>query len=105
MEKEELRKKYPKLIEELETGTGKADIQFEVEKPKPKRKFAGYNPNVIDFIRRCTNDSQALEIIEYMKNREEISFEEAEKLCKQLEEEGLRSFGRKKEHGYYEREG
>ncbi|TFH12141.1 DUF2095 domain-containing protein [Candidatus Bathyarchaeota archaeon] len=105
MEKEELRKKYPKLIEELETGTGKADIQFEVEKPKPKRKFAGYNPNVIDFIRRCTNDTQALEIIEYMKNREEISFEEAEKLCKQLEEEGLRSFGRKKEHGYYEREG
>ncbi|MBE0633634.1 DUF2095 family protein [Candidatus Bathyarchaeota archaeon] len=105
MEKEELRKKYPKLIEELETGTGKADMQFEVEKPKPKRKFAGYNPNVIDFIRRCTNDTQALEIIEYMKNREEISFEEAEKLCKQLEEEGLRSFGRKKEHGYYEREG
>jgi hypothetical protein len=105
MEKEELKKKYPKLIEELETGTGKADIQFEVEKPKLKRKFAGYNPNVIDFIRRCTNDTQALEIIEYMKNREEISFEEAEKLCKQLEEEGLRSFGRKKEHGYYEREG
>ncbi|MCJ7732259.1 DUF2095 domain-containing protein [Candidatus Bathyarchaeota archaeon] len=105
MEKEELKKKYPKLIEELETGTGKADIQFEVEKPKPKRKFVGYNPNVIDFIRRCTNDTQALEIIEYMKNREEISFEEAEKLCKQLEEEGLRSFGRKKEHGYYEREG
>ncbi len=105
MEKEELRKKYPKLIEELETGTGKADIQFEVEKPKPKRKFAGYNPNVIDFIRRCTNDTQALEIIEYMKNREEITVEEAEKLCKQLEEEGLRSFGRKKEHGYYEREG
>jgi hypothetical protein len=105
MEKEELRKKYPKLIEELETGTGKADIQFEVEKPKPKRKFAGYNPNVIDFIRRCTNDTQALEIIEYMKNREEITVEEAEKLYKQLEEEGLRSFGRKKEHGYYEREG
>jgi hypothetical protein len=105
MEKEEFKKKYPKLADELETGTGKADIQFEVEKPKPQRKFAGYNPDVVDFIRRCKEDSQAYEIIEYMKNREEITIEEAEKLCKQLEEEGLKSFGRRKEPGYYEREG
>ncbi len=105
MEKDEFKKKYPKLAEELETGTGKADIQFEVEKPKSQRKFAGYDPNIIDFIRRCSTDSQALEIIEYMKNREEITLDEAEKLCKQLEEDGLKSFGRKKNLGYYEQEG
>jgi hypothetical protein len=105
MEKEEFKKKYPKLAEEIELGVGKSDIQFEVEKPKPQRKFAGYDPNIIDFIRRCTTDEQALEIIEYMKNREEITIEEAEKYCKQLEEEGLQSFGRKKNPGYYEQEG
>ena len=105
MERKEFKKKYPKLAEEMEQGVGKAELDFEVEKPKPQRKFAGYDPNVVDFIRRCTNETQALEIIEYMKNREEITHEEAENLCKQLEEEGLRSFGRKKDPGFYEREG
>ena len=105
MEKKEFKKKYPKLAEEMEQGGGKSELNFEVEKPKPKRKFAGYDPDVIDFIRRCTNETQALEIIEYMKTREEISLDEAEMLCKQLEEEGLRSFGKKKAPGYYEREG
>jgi hypothetical protein len=104
MEKEEFKKKYPNLADEIEQGLGKSELQFDVEKPKPTRKFLGYNPDVIDFVRRCTNDTQALEIIEYMKNREEITFEEAERLSKQLEEEGLRSFGKKKEAGFYERE-
>jgi len=90
MEKKEFKKKFPKLAEELEQGVGKAELVFEVEKP---------------FIRRCTNDTQALEIIEYMKNREEITHEEAENLCQQLEEQSLRSFGRKKNPGHYEREG
>ena len=105
MEKEEFKKKYPKLAEEIEQGIGKSDIQFEVEPPKPQRKFAGYNPNIIDFIRRCSTEEQALEIIEYMKSREEITLEEAEKYCRQLEKEGLQSFGQKKTPGYYEQEG
>lgn len=105
MENKEFKKKFPKLANELEQGVGKAELKFEVEKPKPKRKFAGYDPNVIDFIRRCTNETQALEIIEYMKTREEITFDEAEALCKQLEDEGLKSFGKRKTPGYYEREG
>ena len=105
MEKKEFKKKYPKLAEEMEQGVGRSELNFEVEKPKPKRKFAGYDPDVIDFIRRCTNETQALEIIEYMKTREEITLDEAERLCRQLEEEGLKSFGKKKTPGYYEREG
>lgn len=105
MEKEEFKKRYPKLAEEIELGIGKPEIQFEVEPPNPRRKFAGYDPDVIDFIRRCNHDEEAVEIIEYLKNREEITIDEAESLCKQLEEEGLRSFGSKKEHGFYEQEG
>jgi hypothetical protein len=104
MEFEEFKKKYPKLAKEMEIGKGKSDLKFEAEKRKPKRIFAGYEPNIIDYIRRCTNETQALEIIEYMKSREEITNYEAEKLCRQLEEEGLRSFGVKKSPGYYEKE-
>ena len=105
MEKEEFKKKFPKLAKEMEVENGKADLQFEVERPKPQRKFAGYDPDAIDFIRRCTNETQAYEIIEYMKSREEITVEDAERLYKQLEEEGIRSFGKKKESGYYEQVG
>ena len=103
MERDKFKKKFPALSKEMEEGKGKADLEFEVEQPKPKRKFAGYNPDVIDFIRRCNNKEEALEIIEYLLNRQEISNDEAEQLSKQLENEGLRSFGSKKEPGYYER--
>lgn len=105
MESKEFKKKYPALAKELEEGSGKADIEFTVEPPKPKRRFKGYEPDVIDFIRRCSKDAEALEIIEYMKNREEITVEEAENLCKQLKEEGLHSFGKKKDPSHYERKG
>jgi hypothetical protein len=104
METEEFKKKYPRLAKEMEIGEGKSDLKFEIEKPRIKRKFAGYEPSIIDFIRRCTNITQALEIIEYMRSRSEITEEQAEKLYIQLEKEGLRSFGQKKVPGYYERE-
>ncbi len=105
MERDEFKKRFPALAKEMEEGKGRADLKFEVEPPKPKRKFAGYDPAVVDFIRRCSGEEEALEIIEYLKGREEITVEEADRLCRQLEEEGLRSFGPKKEPGYYEREG
>jgi len=103
MEKKEFKKKFPKLAAEMESGEGRADIEFQVEKPKPTRKFAGFDPDVIDFIRRCTTEDQAYEIIEYLEKRGEVTKEAADELCKQLRQEGLRSFGRKKEHGFYER--
>ena len=105
MERDEFKKRFPTLAKEVEEGKGKADLEFEVEPPKPRRRFAGYDPGVIDFIRRCSGEEEALEIIEYFRGREEINVDEAERLCRQLEEEGLRSFGSKKAPGYYEREG
>ena len=104
MEKKEFKKKFPKLATEMESGVGRADIEFAAEKPTPSRKFAGHDPDAIDFIRRCTTDDQAYEIIEYLEKRGEVTKEVADELCKQLREEGLRSFGREKEHGFYERE-
>jgi len=105
MEKEEFKKKYPNLAEEIELGKGKADLQFEVEAPKNNRKFAGYNPTIIDFIRRCNSEDQAIEIIEYMMSRDEITKEYSKELKTKLEVEGLSSFGEMKKPGYYEREG
>jgi hypothetical protein len=105
MKRDEFKKRFPTLAKEMEEGKGKADLEFEVEPPKPQRRFAGYDPDVIDFIRRCSGEEEALEIIEYLRGREEITVEEVDRLRRQLEEEGLRSFGPKKEPGYYEREG
>lgn len=105
MKREEFKKRYPTLAKEMEEGKGKADLRFEVEAPQPDRKFAGYEPNVVDFLRRCSGDEEALEIIEYMRKRGEVTEEEAENLCAQLRERGVRSFGPKKEPGYYEKEG
>jgi hypothetical protein len=105
MERDDFKKRYPTLAKEMEEGIGKADLIFEVEAPKPERRFAGYNPGVTDFLRRCSRDEEAFEIIEYLVKRGEVTAEEAEKLYQQIKDEGLRSFGPKKKPGFYEREG
>jgi len=83
------------------------DIEKEIElsdkiqsMPDPFR-FAGYNPDVIDFIRRCETKEQAIEILTFLQTKGDISSEDSNKLLKQLEAEGLRSFGSKKEQGFY----
>lgn len=69
-----------------------------------KSRFAGYSPDVVDFIRRCSTEEEALEIIEFLKKRGEINAVHARELCKQLRKHGVRSFGSKKSWGHYERE-
>lgn len=105
MERDEFKKRFPTLAKEMEEGKGKADLSFEVEPPQPRRRFAGYTPGAEDYLRRCSGEEEASEIIDYLRDREEITSEEADRLHRQLREEGLRSFGPKKEPGYYEREG
>ncbi len=105
MEDKDFKKKYPKLAEEMDKGVSKADVKFRVKKPRASRKFAGYDPDAVDFIRRCKTEDQAYEIIEYLENKGEVTKEQAEDLCKKLKEEGLKGFGPRKEPGYYEKEG
>jgi len=69
------------------------------------KRFDGYVPDVIDFIRRCDNEKQAEEIIDFMEERNEINSAYARRLKRQLREKGVRSFGPKKQDDYYSREG
>lgn len=78
-----------------------ADLSEKIVSMPDPFKFAGYDPNVVDFIRRCDTVDQALEIIDYLENIGDISTSEGEKIRKQIDTEGLRSFGPKKEKGFY----
>ena len=106
LEKEKLRKMFPNLAKEMESKICETKITSvrsdatTAEKAVAK-KFIGYTPDVIDFLRRCDKAEQAEEIICYMEKRQEISSAYAKKLRKQLKTKGVRSFGSKKEDDYY----
>ncbi|NOZ76846.1 MAG: DUF2095 domain-containing protein [Euryarchaeota archaeon] len=100
----DFRRRYPNLAKELE-GEG---LRIDSVRSSPKEaeravhdRYRGYDPTVIDFLRRCDTEEQGLEIIAYMQGRGEIGEDYARKLKFQLIKDGIRSFGRKKEYGYY----
>ncbi|AHL22587.1 DUF2095 family protein [Thermococcus nautili] len=108
-DKEEFEKRFPALAKELEEGgvpieAFRADEEEGEQEAEP-RSFAGYEPTVIDFLRRCETDEEALEIINWMESRGEITPEIAKELRITLAKKGVRAFGPKKEWGWYERHG
>jgi len=125
-DKKALKKMFPHLYKELETGDVKVPINAVRKNPQEVEeaveceeceeeefvsctetpdKLRNFNPCVLDFIRRCDTELQAEEIIAYLQKKGEITQEYAEKLRCQLKREGVRSFGPKKEEYYYFREG
>jgi hypothetical protein len=107
LDKESLKKMFPNLAKELHSNGNKVpvnsvrtDVQTG-EKASASEKFIHYMPDVIDFIRRCDTQEQAEEIISYMEKRGEIDNQYAVRLKEQLRQKGVRSFGPKKEQGYY----
>jgi hypothetical protein len=105
LEKEKFKKKFPNLSKEIEKGMGKVDLEFNRNIRRQPRRFSGYSPNVVDFLLRCKNNDEAFEIIDFLMERGEITPTRAKELRIQIEKQGLRSFGKKKEIGYYENEG
>ena len=121
IDKKSLKKMFPNLYKELETGDVKVPIdavrknpqeaeeaEVEGEEFEPTElpdKFRHFNPSAVDFIRRCDTEAQAEEIIAYLQKKGEITQEYAEELRCQLKQKGVRSFGPKKEENYYFREG
>ena len=95
---EEFKKRFPHLAKEVLSGKGSTHFRIGVRVKDPWR---GYDPNVYDFIRRADTVEQALEVVDFLEKRGELSHEEAGKIRKQLREKGLQSFGPKKEFGYY----
>ncbi|MBX5321208.1 MAG: DUF2095 family protein [Candidatus Bathyarchaeota archaeon] len=109
-DKETFKKLFPNLAKEMELGENKVAVNSvrtdsNCGERAAARHFVHYDPDVIDFLRRCDTQEQAEEIIAYMEKRGEISKEYAEKLRKQLKEKGVRSFGPKKEENYYLKRG
>ncbi len=100
---EEFRKLFPRLAEEM-GGEGTVRISgSRTERGEAERAAGveGFSPSAVDFLRRCENEKEAEEIIDFLERRGEITPEYARGLRKQLREKGLRSFGSKKEPGYY----
>lgn len=113
-DKKEFRRLFPNLARELESEGNEASrvainsVRTDAEtgeKAVSSRKFVHYMPDVVDFIRRCDTKEQAEEIVDYLEKKGEISREYAQRIRKQLREKGVRSFGSKKEEGYYFKHG
>lgn len=104
--KKELKHLFPNLINEIEENQMSTSVESVSQDSKQADKiasknFSGYNPDIIDFIRRCETEDEALEIIKYMEKKQEISKKYATNLSKELKTKGVRSFGPKKETDYY----
>lgn len=102
-EDREFRDLFPALTSELEdrgTKQHKIDgVRVMEEETEPARIH--FEPGVIDYIRRCDTNEQALEIVDYLLKRGEISQKEAKAIKSKLKTDGLRSFGSKKERDHY----
>ncbi len=110
IEKKRFQTLFPNLCLEMEQEPQKVEIsavKSDISKGEKasSKTFAGYQPDAIDFLRRCDNKQEAEEIINYLEKRHEIGGGYAAKIRKQLREKGVRSFGSKKTADYYSREG
>ncbi len=120
IDKKSLKKMFPHLYNELETGEVKVPInavrkdaeaienaeceEMDFEPTVLPDKLRHFNPSAVDFIRRCDTETQAEEIIMYLQKKGEITKENADELRGQLKRDGVRSFGPKKEEYYYFKE-
>lgn len=99
------KEKFPELYKEIKEGSNTIDIDGvrtepeEGEKASEKEKKAG--PNIVDFIRLCDTEDEAVEIINHMEDEGKIDSDYAKDLRNQLTHGGLRSFGSKRKPGEY----
>jgi len=130
MEKKDIKKMFPHLFEELESGEVKVSINGvrknaaeaegevdecgcdETHEPLEQEttetiqpdKLRHFNPQAVDFLRRCDTEAQAEEIIAYLEKKGEITKEYAAELRDQMKKDGVRCFGPKKEENHYFKE-
>jgi hypothetical protein len=101
----EFREAFPALSKELEeksTKTFRIDgVRTMAEETDSTGGSGTFTPDVVDYIRRCDTVSQAMEIVDFLMKRNEISPSQAREIKGQLKTDGLRSFGSKKEKDHY----
>lgn len=81
-----------------ESTEEKIEVVITEDIEDPLKKF---DPSAVDFIRRAKTNEEAVDIIEYLAKRSEITKEKKNELLKQLEKDGLSSFGKHKKPGFY----
>ncbi|PUA31386.1 MAG: hypothetical protein B9J98_06400 [Candidatus Terraquivivens tikiterensis] len=102
---EEFRRRFPNLYREIVQK--KMSIRIDAQRDSEERAEEAMNvlrgglPGPVDYIRRCDTDEEAIKLVDYLESRGEVTKEEADRLRKQIAEMGVRSFGPKKELGYY----
>ena len=109
IDKRQFRKRFRRLAEEMEDRESRMSMtsvrsDTEAGERAVPKEFEGYNPDVIDFLRRCDNEEQAKEVIRFLLKKKEISRGYASRLRRQLLEKGVRSFGSKKDGDHYIRQ-
>jgi len=118
-DKEEFQSKFPHLMEELsnkEQSIQIDSITSEIEKvwdeipSRREKKIPNelINPGAIDFLRRCTTNEEAFEIIDFLLQRNELTREEYDEFYGKIVQEGglqklIEESGGLKKTGYYER--
>ena len=114
-DKDELKEKFPHLATEIEGKKKSVKIDSienntDLKQSKVEISYQDelVNPSAIDFLRRCTNIDEALNILDYLLKQKEISEKHYNSFKNQiLTGEGLKEFidkhGGFKGVGYYEK--
>jgi len=116
---EELGSQFPQLMRELSEKKSSLKIKgvdYEIEQAKEEPKVSQdtnfcedlLNPGAIDFIRRCTEKEDALEILDYLLERNELNIQDYNVLKNRIKKKGglekiIAECGGLKKPGYYER--
>jgi hypothetical protein len=102
----EFKSKFPHLYEELGDSTAGENEESkgsEVQNAQPD--LSNQCPaEAVSYIRRARNNDEAIEVVNYLRRRGELSEREASSIIRQIREQGVRSFGSLKTWGHYERE-
>jgi hypothetical protein len=104
-EDDEFRQSFPALTKELEEGNTQSfkidGVRIMSEESDHGQEKQTFTPDVVDYIRRCDTVPQAVEIVDFLAKRGEITPAQAKAIKSQIKAEGIRSFGAKKEKDHY----
>lgn len=114
-DKNELSEFFPHLMKEISNKNQSMKINsvnYKIELKNEEKNQNEYipneliNPGAIDFIRRCTKNEEAFEMLDYLLKRSKLTLEEYNMYKKQIMKEGglkelIEKSGGPKSPGYY----